>query len=152
MSDTDTEKWETQSVLSQNLKRLDTKTSQVKPVVDLSSLAKTGYICSLCGKILKSQTGMKKHYQSSGCLAGAMNTPLANFKEIVKKIAEKYQTLLILNESEMYPKNEKEANLYTIKNLLFRSKKLYSNFLTDYDDLKHIYVSLCEIEDLVNKM
>jgi len=142
------EQWETESILSQSI-----KDHIPRKVVDLKDLTKQpvtnngGYVCPLCNKLLKKQSSLKKHYLSSGCKAGVNNTPSAIFIRNVKEISERYQSIKVLNSNpNIYPKNQKRRDEFTITTLIQKTMKMYINFLQDQEEeYGKIYKALGEI-------
>ena len=141
------EKWENESMLSQSIKDFPRKIVDLKDLTKQPAFSNGGYVCQLCGKVLKKQSSLKKHYESSGCKAGVDNTPSAIFIRNVKEISERYQTLKVLNSNkDSYPSNQKRRDEFTITVLIKKTMKMYINFLQDQEeDYGKIYEALREI-------
>ena len=148
------EKWKTESILSQSLEKV-AKPTLVFSLKDLKDgpliMGDKGWACHMCGKVLKRQAGLKKHWEGGGCRKGKYNSPEEVFLGNVKEISERYQTIKLLMENvDMYPKNQKQRDEYSLLVLIRKTMKLYNNFLQDeeyipiYDALKELHIDVQE--------
>ena len=141
------EQWENESILSQSIKDIPRKVVNLKDLTQQPVASNSGYVCKLCGKVLKHKKSIKKHYESNGCASGINNTPSAIFIRNVKEISERYQSIKVLNSNpNLYPSNQKRRDKFTITTLIQKTMKLYINFLQDQEEeYGKIYKALGEI-------